>query len=262
MTGIFARTELLLGTETLRKLGEKRVIVFGVGGVGSWCAETLVRSGITHLTIVDNDEVNPTNINRQLMATTLTVGRPKVEVMRERLLTINPDADIVALNRTYTRDCNLDFHLEDYDYIIDCIDSLKDKAALLINATNGAWGEQTPMVPDPSKRPFVKATVFSSMGAALKIDPTQVKVAEYWKVRGCPLGAAIRKKMKRAKQSLGKPVMCVYSEELLENKGATSETCDYKAVVNGTLAHITGIFGMTLAGLVLKDAVLGDDREA
>ena len=260
MTSKFNRTELLLGSDALNRIREKRVILFGVGGVGSWCAESLVRSGIEHLTIVDNDEVNPTNINRQLMATTLTVGQPKVEAMRNRLLEINPDAEIIAISATYNRDNNLDFHLEDYDYIIDCIDSLKDKAALLINATNGSWGEQTPLVPDPSLRPYVKAKVFSSMGAALKIDPTQVRVAEYWKVRGCPLGAALRKKMKRAKQTLGKEVMCAYSEELLENRGVTDETCDYKAVVNGSLVHITGIFGMTLAGLVLKDIVEQDGK--
>lgn len=258
--GRFDRTKLLLGNETFARLQEKRIIIFGVGGVGSWCAESLVRTGIRHLTLVDCDEVNETNINRQLLATTETVGMPKVEAMRQRLLTISPDADIQIINKVYNRDDNLAFHLEDYDYIIDCIDSLKDKAALLINATNGNWGEQTSLVPDPSQRPFVRAKVFSSMGAALKIDPTQIKVAEYWKVRGCPLGAALRKKMKRARQSLGKEVMCVYSEELLENRGNTDETCDYKAVINGTLAHITAIFGFTLAGLVVQDAVNPEHR--
>lgn len=252
---MFQRCELLLGSEAFNHIQQQKVIIFGVGGVGSWCAESLIRSGIKDLTIVDTDDVSPTNINRQLLATTATVGRVKVEAMKERLLEINPNAHINALHKMYSRDNNHEFQLEQYDYIIDCIDALKDKAALLINATNGTWCEQTPLVEHLPQQPFCHAKVFSSMGAALKIDPTQVRVAEYWKVRGCPLGAAIRKKMKRAKQKLGKPVMCVYSEELLDNKGITDETCDYKAVINGTLAHITAIFGFTLAGLVIKDIV-------
>lgn len=235
MTDIFNRTELLLGHTTMEDMAHTRVIIFGVGGVGSWCAESLIRSGIGHLTIVDCDCVAESNINRQLEATTKTVGRVKVEAMRERLLEINPDADILAINAVYTNESNVDFHLDQYDYIIDCIDSLKDKVALLLNAS--ATG----------------AKVLSSMGAALKVDPTQIKVAEFWKVRGCPLGAALRKKMKRSKTKPLQPIECVYSEEVLENKGITDETCDYKAVINGSLSHITGIFGFTIAGLVMKD---------
>lgn len=243
MQGIFNRTELLLGRDALNDIQSKRVIVFGVGGVGSWCVESLVRTGIQHLTIVDSDTVNVSNVNRQLMATTKTIGRMKVEVLRERLLEINPDADITAIQKVYSEETNDSFHLEDYDYIIDCIDSLKDKMSLLIHAT------------------ATKAKVFSSMGAALKVDPTQIRVAEYWKVRGCPLGAALRKKMKRAKIQLSQKVMCVYSEELLENKGADTsqkeELLFNKVQTNGSLSHITAIFGFTIAGLVIKDITQG-----
>ena len=232
MQDIFNRVELLLGTDMTRHLASCRVIVVGVGGVGSWCAESLVRSGIGHLTIVDSDVVCPSNVNRQLMATTETIGRVKVDALRERLVKINPDADIKAINARYSDETNADFHLDDYDYIIDCIDSLKDKMALLLNATK------------------THATVFSSMGAAMKVDPTKVKVTEYWKVRGCPLGAAIRKRMKRAKVKPSKPILCVYSEELLENKGIGE--VEREGNSNGTLSHITAIFGFTLAGLVMK----------
>lgn len=263
MNGIFNRVELLLGRGAMEAISSKQVIIFGVGGVGSWCAESLVRTGVKHLTIVDSDNVSVTNVNRQLQATTKTVGEVKVEVLRERLLDINPEAEIIALQKIYTRENNHEFHLENYDYIIDCIDSLRDKAALLINATNGTWGEQQPLVADFPPQPFVKAKVFSSMGAALKIDATQIKVAEYWKVRGCPLGAALRKKMKRARQKLNKEILCVYSEELLDNKGvetsyeapAPSGGSTSKAQVNGTLAHITGIFGFNLAALVIRDII-------
>lgn len=243
MDGIFDRAELLLGREVMVAFSKVRVIVFGVGGVGSWCVESLVRTGIKHITIVDADTVSVTNVNRQLMATTQTVGEVKVDVLRKRLLEINPDAEVKALHEVYTDESSSAFSLDEYDYVIDCIDSLKDKIALLLNASQ------------------TKAKVFSSMGAALKIDPTQIKVAEYWKVRGCPLGAMMRKKMKRAKVKPAQPIQCVYSEELRENKSISDETCSYKAQINGSLAHITAIFGFTLAGLVIKDIVEKSEDE-
>jgi len=135
---IFRRSELLLGPEAMGRIAEKRVIVFGVGGVGSWCAESLVRSGIRRLTIVDSDRVCATNINRQLMATTKTVGQVKVDALKERLLTINPSAEITALQQLFTAETAESFELETYDYIIDAIDSLKDKALLILMATSAS----------------------------------------------------------------------------------------------------------------------------
>lgn len=238
MNDIFNRARLLLGDESMERLASRRVLLFGVGGVGSWCAESLVRTGILHLTIVDADCVNITNVNRQLMATTRTVGRPKVEVLKERLLEINPSAQITAIQELFTAEKAADFHLDSYDYIIDCIDSLKDKTALIELASHSP------------------AALFSSMGAALKIDPTRIRVAEFWDVQGDPLARAIRKKFRKEGRETGKPVLCVYSEELLENKGEAQEPAQEivrKACVNGSLAHITAIFGHTLAGLVLMD---------
>lgn len=257
--GIFNRTELLVGSDIMDNIYNKRVIIFGVGGVGSWCAECLVRSGITDLTIVDSDRVCVTNINRQLMATTTTVGRVKVDVLKERLLSINPKANITALQKIYSEEDADSFNLESFDYIIDAIDSLKDKASLIIRACK------------------TKAVFYSSMGAALKMDPTQIKVAEFWKVRGCPLGSALRKKFKHLKLFPSKKFKCVYSEELLKNRGSNHtcgtsacmcpkaksgpgdpdlvnhEWCSSKAQINGTMAHITAIFGFTIAGMVLND---------
>ena len=132
--GLFNRTELLVGADVMDAITAQRVIIFGVGGVGSWCAECLVRSGVAHLTIVDSDRVCVTNINRQLMATTHTVGKVKVEALRDRLLEINPKADIVALQKIYNEDSADDFNLDEYDYVIDAIDSLKDKALLILRA--------------------------------------------------------------------------------------------------------------------------------
>ena len=237
---IFRRSELLLGNEAMERIAQKRVIIFGVGGVGSWCAESLVRSGIRQLTIVDSDRVSITNINRQLMATTKTVGQVKVEALRERLLTINPSAEIMALQKIFSEENAEEFHLEDYDYIIDAIDSLKDKAALILLACK------------------TNAKLFSSMGAALKMDPTRIKVTEFWKVEGDPLARALRKKIKSKKQFPEKKFQVVYSDELLENKGCPPDTDETpslfnKPQTNGSLAHITAIFGFTLAGLVIQD---------
>lgn len=255
--GIFQRTELLLGNEKMDKLSQKKVIIFGIGGVGSWCAESLVRTGIQHITIVDSDRVCVTNINRQLHATTKSVGKVKTEVLRERLLEINPQAEITAVQKIYNKDTHDFFHIETYDYIVDAIDSLSSKIHLIRMATrtNGVF--------------------FSSMGASLKVDPTRIKVAEFWKVNGCPLGSMLRKKIRQGDLP-AKKFLCVYSNEVLENKGegsscgtdkclcpkskvgpgdpdlADHEWCSKKATINGTTAHITAIFGFTLAGLVIQ----------
>lgn len=262
---IFSRTELLLGSSTMKLISNKRVIIFGVGGVGSWCAESLIRSGISHLTIVDSDRVSVTNINRQLMATTSSVGKAKVEVLKKRLLDINPQAQITALQDIYSAQTANNFHLENYDYIIDAIDSLQNKVDLILQATS------------------LPAKLFSSMGAALKLNPSNIHVTEFWKVKGCPLGAALRRRFKRLKQFPKTKFLCVYSDELLQNRGTYSplNTADNytdtqtsvsqeelgkkelmnhdwstsKAQINGTIAHITAIFGFTLAGLVIQDIV-------
>ena len=231
----FARTERLLGADGLRKLSNARVILLGVGGVGSWCAEALVRSGLGHLTLVDPDRVDVTNINRQLPATTRTVGRSKVEVLKGRLLEINPLCEITALQAHYEK--GTDFGLASYDCIIDAIDSLTDKANLILEAS------------------ACPGAFFSSMGAACKMDPTKVRVAEFFQVRGCPLGAALRKRLRKNGTLPAKPFLCVYDEEVLPNLGPEQDPGPGKAIANGTLAPITGIFGFTLAGLVIQHIV-------
>lgn len=266
----------------MQALSEVRVILFGVGGVGSWCAEGLVRSGVKHLTIVDSDRVSITNVNRQLMATTKTVGQVKVEALKNHLLEINPDAEIEAIQAIYCEDTADRFDLDSYDYVVDAVDSLKDKALLILRATAS------------------KAKFYCSLGAALKTNPLKVQVAEFWDVRGCPLGAALRKKMKRAGTFPAHKFLCVYDDEVLENRGVDSvgevedgfhvgcgngsygEACFHagcgqdetgiiaqggpgdpallnhdwsasKAQINGTTVHITAIFGMTLSGLIIDD---------
>lgn len=250
----FGRIELLLGEDKINKLNAAHVIIFGVGGVGSWCAESLVRSGICNLTIVDQDTVSVTNINRQLMATTKTVGKRKVDVLRDRLLEINPDANITALYQTYNKETAASFHLETFNIVIDAIDSLKDKAALIMHATQ--LSKQKRISHDATRNSSNNQLTFlSSMGAALRIDPTMIRVAEFWKVKNDSLARALRKKFKHNKEMPAVKFQCVYSEESpMENKGTCNpnDTCEYKAVINGSLAHITGIFGFTLAGLAMQ----------
>jgi tRNA threonylcarbamoyladenosine dehydratase len=254
---ILHRTELLFGKEKMNNLARKKVIIFGIGGVGSWCAESLIRTGIKKLTIVDSDKVCITNINRQLLATTKTVGEVKTEVLKSRLLEINPKAEITAIQNIYSKETHDLFNLDSYDYIIDAIDSLSNKIHLIRTATR------------------TKAIFFSSMGASLKVDPTRIKVAKFWDVKGCPLGSIIRKNIKKGDLP-AKDFLCVYSDEVLDNLGADAscgtencmcpindngkgnpelsnhEWCSLKAKINGTTAHITAIFGFTLAGLVIK----------
>ena len=267
------RTELLLGSEAMKRIQSKRVIIFGLGGVGSWCAECLVREGIEHLTLVDSDVVCITNCNRQLMATTKTIGEPKVEALRKRLLEINPEADIVALQKNYSEETANDFNIETYDYVIDAIDSLKDKISLIIRTLSnsplkGENQRSATAPPEPDRREEVEAnslplregwggSFFSSMGAALRIDPTKVRVSEFWKIKGDPLAAAMRSSMRKHKLFPARKFLCVHSEEQpLPNLGKAlqdgSKTFN-KVQTNGSLAHITAIFGMTLAGLVIQD---------
>jgi len=230
-SAIFRRNELLLGSETMERIAQKRVIIFGVGGVGSWCAESLVRSGISRLTIVDSDRVSVTNINRQLMATTKTVGQVKVDALKERLLSINPKAEITALQQVFSEETAESFQLDTYDYIIDAIDSLKDKATLILLACQQ------------------HAKLFSSMGAALKLDPTRIKVTEFWKVKGDPLARALRNRFKKDKTFPKRKFLCIYSDELLKNQMPV----DPEDRGNGSIVHITAIFGLMLAGLVIQD---------
>ncbi len=237
----FNRLRLLLGDDVLSRVMAKRVIVFGIGGVGSWCAESLVRSGISDITLVDADRVCVTNINRQLLATTSAVDGVKVDVMKRRLLDINPRARVTALERRYDESVANEFNLNDYDYVIDAIDSLSDKALLILNACNST------------------AKLFASMGAALKTDTSRISTAEFWKVQGCPLAASLRRRFKKNKTLPSRKFQCVYSDEVFSNRGVTIDNdgaMTYgKVAINGTLCHTTAIFGLKLAELVINDVL-------
>ena len=245
MDDFFSRSEAILGIEAIEELRKKRVILFGVGGVGSWCAEALIRTGLVHLTIVDGDTVQPSNINRQLPATRETLGRPKVEVLRERLLSINPEAEIKAINAMYEPTPSLKGGedlgeaLTEYDYIIDAIDSVAAKTDLIIRATRVRG-----------------LKVFSSMGAALRFDPTQVTTGELMSIKGDALAKAVRARMKKIGLKPYKKVKCVYSTEQavrIQNTDRYADRIQTELPIKGSLMQVTAVFGCTLASMVIED---------
>jgi len=248
----FQRLQLLVGEAAVQRLRELRVIVVGVGGVGGWCAEALVRSGVGHLTLVDNDTVCVTNINRQPQATTRNVGRPKVEELRERLLSIHPRVQVEARQEVYESSAKERFDLHAFDYVIDAIDSYTQKMELIEHA----WEVGTPL--------------FSSMGAANRMDVTKIRSASLWEARMDPFAKILRKGLRR--RGFQGEVECVYSEERalppVENTSVACGThqcfchhedpehrdwCASKVVINGSAMPVTAAFGMALSGLVLRE---------
>lgn len=234
------RTKLLLGTEGLEKLSAARVLLFGVGGVGSWCAEALARTGVGHITVFDSDKVSVSNINRQLVATHSTVGRPKVDIMAERMTDINPDLKVTAINRFLSPEEAAAFPYDEYDVVVDAIDSLSTKCELLLAVSE-------------RRHP----ALVSSMGAALKSDPTRIEVATFDKVYGCPLARALRQRMKKQHRWPRHKFKCVFSPELLQNRATVTaqDTANGLKIPNGTLVYATAAFGLTLAHLAVNAAL-------
>ena len=230
---MFSRSIALLGEKSMTLLQSKRVILFGIGGVGSWCAETLIRTGLIHLTIVDGDDVQPSNINRQLPATQTTLGMPKVEALKKRLLEINPAAKIEAVHAMYEGQMDdaqrmakgTIYDFSKYDYVIDAIDSVADKTDLILCATRTRG-----------------VKIFCSMGAALRFDPTQVTTGELMDIKGDALAKAVRARMKQMNRKPSRKVRCVYSTE-------QAQRCETR----GSLMQVTAVFGCTLAALVIED---------
>ena len=223
--GQFDRSEALLGKAAMDRLAWIRVAVFGTGGVGGMCAEALVRTGLVHLEIVDFDAVAPSNANRQIQATPDSVGRPKVEVLRERLLSISPGAKVVARNARFVAGSG-EFDFGAYDVVVDAIDSVTDKAALVREALAAG------------------ATVYSSMGAALRTDPTRVRVAKFKKISGDGLARALRQRFRKDGAGAIPDFMCVHSEEPPRD-----------IPVRGSVMQVTAAFGLALASLVVSPPV-------
>ncbi len=229
----FSRTRLLLGDAAMERLADSRVAVFGVGGVGGFVAEALARTGVGALEIIDNDTVSLTNINRQLIALESTVGEKKVDVLKSRLLDINPKIDVVARDEFFLPETSERFGFSSYDYVVDAIDTVSGKIELIMC----------------SKR--VGTPIISSMGAGNKLDPTQFEVADIYETSVCPLARVMRAELrKRGVKSL----KVVYSKETARKPLSTDEEGG-KRQTPGSLAFVPSVAGLIIASQVIKDLV-------
>ena len=231
MNEMFIRTELLIGGEALSKLHKSRVAVFGAGGVGGYAIEALARSGIGAIDITDNDIVSISNINRQIYATTKTVGKAKVDVAAERIKEINPDIQVKAHKIFYMPDTAHLFDFSEYDYIVDAIDTVTGKIELVMNAQKSG----TPII--------------SSMGAGNKLCPEMLKVSDIYKTSVCPLARVMRSELK--KRGI-KKLKVVYSEEKPITPSKAAEDTVRRAVP-GSMAFVPSVAGLIIAGEAVKD---------
>lgn len=248
------RLSLITGAAGIGALENAGVMVFGLGGVGSWCAEALVRSGICRLCLVDSDTVCVTNINRQAQATVRTIGCLKTTALRERLLEINPAAQIETVSKVYSRENEAFFPFAEYAYVIDAIDSLSCKLDLIEHSA--ALGK----------------ILFSSMGMAQKLDPAQIKTAGIWETKGCALARLVRQGLRG--RGFDGTFTVVYSAENIPRQtdfqeggapvcgsGAClcpangHEWCSSKKIINGSAVPVTATAGMILASLVIRDTL-------
>lgn len=247
MLNQFSRTELLLGNAAMEKLAASRVAVFGIGGVGGYTVEALVRSGIGAIDIIDDDKVCLTNINRQIYATRKTIGQYKVDVAKERILEINPDIKVTAYKTFYTPDTSSQFDFSAYDYVVDAIDTVTGKIELVMNAAKAG----TPII--------------SSMGAGNKLNPAAFEVADIYKTSVCPLARVMRYELK--KRGI-KKLKVVYSKEKpitpIDNNEISCKThcvcppgtqrkCTARRQVPGSTAFVPSVAGLIIAGEIIKD---------
>ena len=233
----FARTELLLGKEGVKKLQDCRVAVFGVGGVGGYAVEALARSGVGTLDLIDSDQVCLTNLNRQIIATRKTIGQYKVDAAKERILEINPDAVVHVYKTFYLPENKDQFDFRQYDYVVDAIDTVSGKLAL---------AEQAHAAGVP---------IISSMGAGNKMDPTAFRVADINQTSVCPLAKVMRRELKKR----GIPgLKVVYSEEkpLSPYPGVEVDTQEQRRQTPGSNAFVPSVVGLIIAGEVIKDLIL------
>lgn len=230
----FIRTELLLGKEGIDKLKDSCVAVFGVGGVGSFASEALVRSGLGKIILVDYDIIDISNLNRQIHATTKTIGLPKVDVMKERLLDINPELDVVVYREKYNSETRHKLISKDYDYVIDAIDMVTSKLDLIETCTN------------------MGIPIISSMGAGNKLDPTAFAVGDIYSTHTCPLAKVIRHELR--KRNI-KSLKVVWSKEKPMKVNLEKE--DRRKAIPGSVAFVPSAAGLIIASEVIKDLVWG-----
>lgn len=230
----FSRTQLLIGAEALLKLKKSKVAIFGIGGVGSYTVEALVRSGVGKIVMVDNDKVSLSNINRQLPATRETIGQAKVESMKKRLLSINPNCEIITFEKIYLPEVAHELLADDYDYIVDAVDMVTAKIDLVLQA-------QKRGIP-----------IISAMGAGNKMDPTRFEVADIYQTSVCPLAKVMRKELR--KRNIAK-LKVVYSKEVPIKPLRGHEDGERRKPVPASIAFVPSVSGLIIAGEVIKDII-------
>ncbi|MBQ7928288.1 MAG: tRNA threonylcarbamoyladenosine dehydratase [Methanobrevibacter sp.] len=228
----FSRTEMLIGNDGMEKLNDATVAVFGLGGVGSFVCEGLARSGIGNFILIDFDKIDETNINRQLIATVDTIGRYKVDVMAERILKINPNANVKTYKEFYMADCEIDIITENLSYAVDCVDTIMAKIAIICKCDE------------------LNVPVISSMGTGNKLDPTMFEVADIYDTTVCPLAKIMKKDLR--KRNIEK-LKVVYSQEHAINTNDHPINKDRKFKVKGSVSFVPSVAGLTIAGEVIKD---------
>ena len=242
MLNQFSRTELLLGKEAMEKLGHSRVAVFGVGGVGGYVCEALVRSGVGAFDLIDDDKVCLTNINRQIIALHSTIGKLKVDVMKERMLDINPDVDVSVHPCFYLPETADQFDFSNYDYVVDASDTVTGKIEIIVQAD----AHQVPVI--------------SSMGAGNKLNPAMMEVSDIYKTSVCPLARVMRRELKKrhikhCKVVYSKEKAIQPSQASLEKYVADSEENFTKKSIPGSTAFVPSVAGLILASEVIKDLI-------
>ncbi len=255
MLNQFSRTQLLLGQPAMKTLAESRVAVFGVGGVGGYVCEALVRSGVGAFDLIDDDKVCLTNLNRQIIATRKTVGKYKTDVMKDRMLEINPDVKVTVHKCFFLPENANEFPFEEYDYIVDAVDTVTAKIELVMKAKE------------------VGVPIISSMGAGNKLDASAFRVADIYKTKMCPLAKVMRRELKKRGV---KKLKVVYSEEKptrpLEDMSISCRThcicppgakhkCTERRDIPGSVAFVPSVAGMIIAGEIVKDLTANDPRE-
>ena len=223
----FARTELLIGKNGLEKLNKSNIAIFGIGGVGSYVAEALARTGVGKIMIIDKDDIDITNINRQIHAMSSTVGKSKVEVMKSRMLDINPNIKVDAIKENFPNE-NINFFSNDIDYIVDAIDSISAKIELILKANE------------------LNIPIISSMGMGNKINPTQIEVSDIYRTSICPLAKVVRRELR--KKNI-KKLKVVYSKEEPININLK----DGKIKTIGSISFVPSVAGLIMASEIVKD---------
>ena len=229
----FSRTEMLVGNDGMKKLSNAKVAIFGLGGVGSFVCEGLARSGIGNFILVDYDKVDESNINRQLIATVKTIGKYKVDLMKERILEINPDANVEVYKEFYMADSEIDIITEDLSYVVDCVDTIMAKIAIVCNCD------------------AIDVPVISSMGTGNKLDPTMFEVADIYETSVCPLARIMKKDFR--KRNIEKLKVVYSKEQPINTNDCAINQKDSKYKVKGSISFVPSVAGLIIAGEVIKD---------